>query len=99
MTLKLKPTSVAYMVEETVDGETVERDLSAEGRVQVVVQYYDDATPATILYQHTFIFGAQPFTSVEALEEMRAVGRRVRDTRVKASELSAYIGTAFNLDA
>jgi len=105
MTIKLKLTAVDYIVDEDVVnalGEvigTVERDLSAEGRVMVHVQYYNDTAPAVILFENDFTFGAKAFTEAEALDELRAVGRRVRDTRIQAATLSSYIGTEFDLDA
>lgn len=99
MALKLKVISVEYMVEETIDGQSVQRDLSAEGRIQIHAQYYNSSAPANILYEKDFVFGAKPFTAADALEDMRAQGRLVRDTRLLAGSLATYIGTEFDLDA
>ena len=98
MTLKLKITAVDYIIDEPVEGGgTIERDLSAEGRVRAHVQYYDDGAPGNILFEDDFIFGAKAFTAAEALDELRAVGRKVRDTRVIANQLSGFIGTEYDL--
>lgn len=101
MTLKLKVTAVETMIEEIVEGQPdpVQRDLSAEGRIRIHVQYYDSSAPANILYEKDFIFGAKPFAAAEALEDMRVQGRLVRDTRLLAGSLATYIGTEFDLDA
>lgn len=75
-----------------------EVDLTPSGRWRVVAQFFDDAAPDTVLYEHEFTFHGDRVNATQALEGIRKVGRKVRDTRGLVTSLQVHIGTAFPLN-
>lgn len=97
MAWQLKVTAVSGTETQMVGEPPVatEFDLTASGRWRVHVIYFDSAAPATILYEHDFIFQADKVNATQALTEARSVGAKVRDARVLVTTLQAQIGTVF----
>lgn len=73
-------------------------DLTADGRWRAHVVYFDSSAPSTILYEHDFIFGAEPVTPDQALQQARAVGIRVRNARATVVSMSANVGSVFGVN-
>jgi len=87
MALQSKIKQVGYL-QTTPEGTT---DLSLIGRFFVVVDYFDSATPNTILKTQNFEF-PQDTTVAQAQEAIVTFGRTVRDARIRVSELQQYVG-------
>jgi hypothetical protein len=97
MAWQLKITAVSGTETQMVGDPPVatEFDLTATGRWRVHVVYFDGAAPATILYEHDFIFQADKTNAAQALNEAKIVGVKVRDTRALVTTLQAQIGNTF----
>ncbi len=75
-------------------GNPITIDLTREGRFRASVEYFDDSDVATILHIQNFDFGFG-ITGSDALEKMRAVGQRVRDTRQLVIDQQTNVGRTF----
>lgn len=97
MALVAKITQVGH--ERTIDngdGTTSVDDLSLRGRFYVVADYFDSAAPTNILESQTFEF-PQSTSVEEAQAAIVGFGQKVRDARVRANELKAFIGAVIPL--
>lgn len=97
MALVAKITKVGYLQQvDNGDGTTSTVDLSLRGRYFVEVDYFDNAAPTNILLEQTFEF-PQETTVEQAQAAIVALGRKVRDARVRTNELTQFVGAVIPL--
>ena len=71
-------------------------DLTLQGRFAATAEYFDAADPATILHRQNFDFDFG-ISGPEALERIKEVGRRIRDTRELIAAQQPNVGRTFPL--
>jgi hypothetical protein len=97
MAWKVRITEVSTTAQgEDGQGNPITIDLSLEGRFRAVAEYYDSANPDTILLTHNFDFGFG-ISQQDAVQRVKEVGVKVRDTRQLVANLQSQVGTELNV--
>lgn len=71
-------------------------DLSLSGRFVVAVEYFDDATPQTVILSTSFELPSS-VTVTEAVQRIQEYGRRVRDARLRVAALQSQVGVSIDV--
>lgn len=74
-------------------GNPITVDVSLQGRFVVRAKYFDTAAPAVTLHTQSFDF-PHTISRQDAADRVIAEGQRVRDARVRVTELQADVGRA-----
>jgi hypothetical protein len=97
MPLQARITNVTHTQTVTRDdGTTGTADLSLTGELLVTAEYFDSATPSTVVHRQAF---QVPSTESEAAitDRITAVGRRIRDARARTNEMQGRVGTTITI--
>jgi hypothetical protein len=93
MPLQARITNVTHTQTVTRDdGTTGTTDLSTTGELLVTAEYFDSATPSTVLHRQVFQVPSTE-SEVAITDRIIAVGRRMRDARARTSSMQALVGT------